>query len=258
VGDRVCIEASEAEGRFVLLCEHASSHIPQRLGTLGLTQEARHTHVAWDIGALTVAQRLSALLDSPLIYPAASRLVIDCNRALDHPNLIVSETVYGPVPGNLDMAADERERRIVEVHCPFHQSIHDILLMRLASGVRTSLISIHSFTPIFRGRARPWHFGLIHGCDARLALRLHAELASTSGREVGLNEPYAPADGVLHSLARHGEANDLPCVMIEIRDDLIRTSFGQESVALILAEALASIEDASNSRSPVPTSAEVR
>jgi len=250
VGDRVCIEGPQSNARFVLLCEHASRHIPERLCALGLEPHIGSAHVAWDIGALAVAQRLAAILECPLIYPTTSRLVIDCNRPLDHPGLIVTETEFGPVPGNLDLPPDERERRIAEIHRPFHQAVDDILARRRARDIPTALISIHSFTPIFRGCARPSHFVLIYDRDSRLALQLHSALIAADEIEVGLNQPYSPPDGVYYGLTRHGEANGLPCVMIEIRDDLIRTSASQERVALNLASALASAEGAIDSMSP--------
>ena len=246
VGDSVCIEAPQSEARFVLLCEHACSHLPEGLGTLGMEPHVGSTHVAWDIEALTIARRLAVILGAPLVYPTASRLVLDCNRALDHPDLIVSETEFGAVPGNLNLAPGERERRIAEIHRPFHQAVDDILAKRRARNLRSWLISIHSFTPIFRGRARPWHFGLIYGGDGRLALQLRTALIAVGEIQIALNQPYSPLDGVYYSLARHGEANGLPCVMIEIRDDLIRTPADQERIARHLADALVLVEIPTN------------
>lgn len=245
MGDNVGIEAPQSEARFLLLCEHASSHIPERFAALGLEPDVTKTHIAWDIGALAIALRLSALLDAALIYPTASRLVIDCNRALDHPGLIVGETEFGSVPGNLNLALGEREQRIAAIHRPFHEAVDDILASRQARNLHSWPISIHSFTPIFRGRARPWHFGLIHDGDDRLALQLRSALIAAGQIQVALNQPYSPSDGVYYSLARHGEANGLPCVMIEIRDDLIRTSADQERIARQLADALLTVEIAS-------------
>lgn len=246
VGDNVGIEAPQLEARFLLLCEHASSHIPERFAALGLEPDVTNSHVAWDIGALAVALRLSALLDAPLIYPTASRLVIDCNRALDHPGLIVGETEFGSVPGNLNLAPDEREQRIAAIHRPFHEAVDDILASRQARNLHSCLISIHSFTPTFRGRARPWHFGLIYDNDDRLALQLRTALIAAGEIQVALNQPYCLSDGVYYSLARHGEANGLLCVMIEIRDDLIRTSADQERITGQLADALLMVEIASD------------
>ena len=68
------IENPGSLGRIVLVCEHASNHIPANWGDLGLTAGQRKAHIAWDPGALAVARSLSALLDAVLIHAPASRL----------------------------------------------------------------------------------------------------------------------------------------------------------------------------------------
>lgn len=232
-----------APGRFVLVCDHAALMIPDRFANLGLDAEATAEHIASDIGALAVAQRLSAALDSPLVYPTVSRLVIDCNRADDHPDLIVSATEFGPVPGNRALTDDERQRRITEVHRPFHQRLAAVLRERAARNMSTTVIAVHSFTPVLAGRARPWHIGLLYDMDARVAHRLEAEFAAIEGVAVGLNVPYSPrTDGVYYTLGRHAEAGGLPCVMIELRNDLIGDEAGQALWADRLAAGLARIE----------------
>ncbi|MFX8637261.1 N-formylglutamate amidohydrolase, partial [Acinetobacter baumannii] len=78
------------------------------------------THVAWDPGALDVAQALSAATDSPLVYPRATRLLLDCNRTPDAPGSIVARSEDTEVPGNRDLALDERLARIQRIYTPFH------------------------------------------------------------------------------------------------------------------------------------------
>ncbi len=232
-----------ALGRFVLICDHAASTIPHRLANLGLDAEATAEHIAWDIGALAVARHLSAALHSPLVYSTVSRLVIDCNRADDHPDLIVSETEFGPVPGNRAITDDERQRRINEVHQPFHQRLAAVLRERAARRLSTTVIAIHSFTPVLAGNTRRWDVGLLYNSDARLAQRLKSELAAIEGVAIGLNVPYSPGtDGVYYTLSRHAEANGLPSVMIELRNDLVRDEEGQAMWAKRLAAGLARIE----------------
>ena len=57
---------------------------------------------------------------------------------------------------------------------------------------------------------------------------------------MGDNETYAPIDGVYHSIEKHGEANGLPCMMLEIRNDLIADSQSQADWAGRIAQALES------------------
>ena len=109
---------------------------------------------------------------------------------------------------------------------------------RIAAQLPTAMISIHSFTPVFKGMHRRWQVGVLSHRDRRMADSLLRALGADSGLEVGDNQPYAPRDGVYHTLERHAEAHGLPCVMLEIRNDLIRDIPGQLSWAKRLAPLL--------------------
>jgi len=240
-GGHVEVERAEGRGRFVLLCEHAASYVPDDRDGLGLADDVRLDHCGWDIGALAVAQQVAAQLDCPLAYPTLSRLFLDCNRAADHPGLIVAETEFGAVPGNVTVSAAERAARIAAVHTPFHEAVAALIEARLKRGRKLAVVSLHSFTPSYRGQARRLDVGLLHDSDARLALSLQDLLGADGALQVALNQPYAPADGVFYSLRRHAGQRGLPCVMIEIRNDLIRDRAGQQAWAARLANALSQV-----------------
>src|SRR5258707_15890574 len=74
-----------AAGRapLLLVCDHASDAIPRRLGGLGVDARDLQAHIAYDIGAAEIGALLAARFDAPLMLSGFSRLVIDCNRALD-------------------------------------------------------------------------------------------------------------------------------------------------------------------------------
>jgi predicted N-formylglutamate amidohydrolase len=235
--DSVAVENADGAGAYVILCDHASNRFPPEFGDLGLAPADREAHIAWDPGALGVARHLSALLDAPLVYPTVSRLVVDCNRALDAPGLIaaVSETTL--VPGNAGVTEAERRRRIAAVHAPYHAAIDALVGKRLGAGRETALVAVHTFTPVYHGVARPWQVGVLSDRDRRLADRLVARL-SAEGLAVGVNEPYSPADGVYYTLSRHAESRGLACVMIEIRNDLLDAAAEERAWAARLATAL--------------------
>lgn len=219
-GDGVIVSENAAgRGAVVLLCDHASNRIPEPLGDLGLDADARRAHIAWDPGALEVSRHLARDLDAPLVYPDLSRLVIDCNRDVAAPDLIpeISETT--PVPGNRDLPPAERAARIALAHAPFHETVDRLLDRRASEGLPSVLVSIHTFTPVYKGVARPWPIGILSNADRRLADAMIADLVAQGVPHVGDNEPYRPADGVYYTLARHGEARGLACAMVEIRND---------------------------------------
>ncbi|WP_425373301.1 N-formylglutamate amidohydrolase [Mesorhizobium denitrificans] len=223
---------------FVLICDHASNFVPAEFGTLGLKKDDLTKHIAWDPGAAPVAQMMSELMDAPLIESGISRLIIDCNRPLDAPDLIweVSETT--PIPGNQNLNKAQRAERVALAYDPFHTAIDELVETRLSQGRETNLVSIHSFTPVYKGVSRPWHIGILHDEDLRLSTPLILELQRGDDIVVGDNEPYSPADRVYFTLERHGRAHGLACVMIEIRNDEIQNEAAQSRWAKRLAEIL--------------------
>lgn len=220
---------------YVLICDHASNALPPEFGSLGLSEEDLERHIAWDPGAAPVARYMAEILGATLIESLISRLVVDCNRPLDAPDLIPAASETTIIPGNRDLTEEERARRVALAYDPFHAAIEDVVEERLAAGRETRLVSIHSFTPVYKGVARPWHIGIIHDGDRRLAAPLIAALESLEGITVGVNEPYSPADRVYFTLERHARSRGLPCAMIEIRNDEIPAEAGQRKWAGLLA-----------------------
>ncbi len=241
-GEPVRITNRGGRGAYVLVCDHASNFIPADMGTLGLDASDLERHIAWDPGALPVARALAEALDAPLVESCISRLVIDCNRPFDAPDLIseISETTV--IPGNASLDAAERARRIRLAHEPFHAAIEAVLEERIAAGLPTRLISVHSFTPVYKGVQWPWQIGIIHDDDTRLAGPFIAALEAQPGLNVGVNEPYSPADRVYFTLEAHGRVRNLPCAMIEIRNDEISDGEGQRRWAERLISILGTLE----------------
>jgi len=260
---------------LVLVCEHASSYIPEALDDLGLSREARYSHIAWDIGAFDLALALCRMLDAPLVSSTVSRLVYDCNRPLEDASATPAVSEIHDVPGNRSLTSRQRQQRYDEVYVPFHQLLAQQIDTRVSPGpaqtsaqpAQTSaetvagttaspvsgethqslwrlpwLVTIHSFTSVYHGINRDVEIGLLHDTDDRLARKMH----DTAGRSrasmsqqkkppapfrVELNQPYGASDGVLHTLETHASAAELPSVMIEVNNSLIRDADGVESIA---------------------------
>jgi predicted N-formylglutamate amidohydrolase len=232
------VEREAGSSPLFLTCDHASNRIPATLGTLGLSQAELGMHVAWDIGAAGVAQRLSERLDAILIKQNYSRLVIDCNRPPGAPESIVALSELTAIPGNRDLTEIDAARRAREVFWPYQERIRTALDLRARAGQASVLVSVHSFTPVFFGRARRWHGGLLYHRDPRIAHALLPLLRAEPGLEIGDNEPYAPSDLTDYTSTTHGEQRGIPHVGIEIRQDLIADASGQEAWAARLAPLL--------------------
>jgi len=234
----VAVRNRDGRGAFVLTCDHASAHIPPGYAGLGLPAAELQRHIAWDIGALGLSEQLCGLLDAPLLHATVSRLLLDVNRDPGAHDSIAVASEDTSIQGNQAIDAGERQRRHDWIYAPYHGEIEAVVAARIAARQPTAMVSIHSFTPVFKGVERRWQVGVLSHRDRRMADPLLRALGADSRLEVGDNQPYAPRDGVYHTLERHAEAHGLPCVMLEIRNDLIRDTPGQLSWAKRLAPLL--------------------
>lgn len=224
-----------ANSEILLICEHAGNLIPPHLGNLGLDADSLVSHIAWDIGAEGLARELSNRLDAPLVLQRYSRLVYDCNRPQQAEGAIPEISEYTTIPGNQGISTAERTWRFREIYSPFHKAVEDRIDVSIENEFSPVIITIHSFTSTYKGAARDTDLGLLYNVDDRLAKRMLAQRECFSGRRVELNQPYGPADGVMHTLIQHAEARSLPGVMIEICNDHIKTTAEQLKWAGLLA-----------------------
>ncbi len=221
------------DSQLLFLCDHASNALPE--GALGLDPARLATHIAHDIGAAAVTRALARLYGAPAFLGVWSRLLIDLNRGADDPTLVMKLSDGSIIPGNRQADAAEVARRIAAFHAPYHAAIAQALD---EMGPGAVVISMHSFTPAWKGRPRPWEVGILYDRDRRLADPLMQSLAE-AGFVVGDNEPYSGAlEG--DTLYQHGTLRGLPHVLIEIRQDLI----ADDPAALAFAERLKPVLDA--------------
>ena len=232
--DGAAFETGNPEGKseVLLVCEHASKHIPESLDNLGLDTKTANSHVAWDPGALAVTRFLSQTLDATMIAATVSRLVYDCNRPPEAAGAMPSKSEVFFIDGNQNLSPDEKSTRVNEIYVPFTNAISDEIKSRSDAGRATVLVTVHSFTPIYFGEKRLVELGILHDQDSTLA---DVMLNIPCTMEARRNQPYGPEDGVTHTLKLHALPNGLLNVMIEIRNDLITTDADQKKVAAELS-----------------------
>jgi predicted N-formylglutamate amidohydrolase len=216
------VEALDGDlGRgLLLLCDHASNAIPPEYGGLGLPPEALERHIAYDIGAAAVTRACAGALGVPALLTTFSRLLIDPNRGLDDPTLVVTVSDGTVIPGNAALDPSEVERRIERFLVPYDAAIARALDAFGQAGVVPAILSIHSMTPRMQGVARPWHASVLWDADPRLAKPLLAALRGERGLIVGDNEPYGDALRG-DTLDRHAAPRGLAAVVLELRQDLL-------------------------------------
>lgn len=233
----------DARTGLLILCDHAENTIPPAYDRLGLKEQDLHRHIAYDLGAAAVAERLAEMLGAPAILSRFSRLLIDPNRGLDDPTLIMQITDGLIVPGNAGLEAEALQSRIDLYHKPYHEAVERAVDTAIARGKPPVIVSIHSFTQAWKGVARPWAVGVLWDKDPRLALPLLDALRAIPGIMVGDNVPYS---GQLKgdTLYRHGTGRGLAHALIELRQDLILGPEGQAEWAARLAGVLRKVLDA--------------
>ncbi|MGR3491000.1 MAG: N-formylglutamate amidohydrolase [Shimia sp.] len=227
------IEGADRPSPWLVTCDHATNRQPDGID-LGLPEADMQRHIAYDIGALGVARALAGHLDAPCISSNFSRLVIDPNRGEDDPTLLMKLYDGSIIPGNRHADAAERDRRLAAYHRPYHDAYAQLAAEHPILG------AIHSFTPQLNGRPRrPWHVGILHAADTRLADPVIRRLELEADLTIGRNEPYSghlPGDAV----DRHALQQNRLNILIEIRNDLIGTAAQQKTWAARLAPILQS------------------
>ncbi len=233
-GEVVRVRKALVAPRIIVVCEHASNHFPILTQGLGLTENLRKSHIAWDPGARQVAEFLADDLEADLVLGCVSRLIYDCNRPPDAPDAVAPRSETHDIPGNTNLSKENRTERVNSVYAPFRDALAQAISNRRNS--LELLVTLHSFTPVFHSKRRDVEIGILHGEDAAFAKAMLAQAFVASDFDVRLNEPYGPDSGVSHTLDVHGAANNLPSVMIEIRNDLITNATAQRGMAHLLAE----------------------
>ena len=227
----VLVANAAGSSSVVLVCEHASQPIPQSFNGLGLSQDARESHAAWDPGAMAVAKKLSERLDAVLVASEVSRLVYDCNRSPTAPDAMPSRSELIDVPGNKNLTQSECSARVEAFYQPFQSALYS-MVQQIANPI---IVTVHSFTPVYHGQMRSVEIGILHDTDTRFADAMLQTAHAHTSANVQRNEPYGPEHGVTHTLKEHAIKDGHLNVMLEIRNDLIETAQQQDEMAVLLA-----------------------
>jgi predicted N-formylglutamate amidohydrolase len=211
---------------MVILGDHSMNRLPDQYGRLGLPETAFARHIAYDIGVESLCRMLAEQLGVPAVLGGFSRLLIDPNRGEDDPTLIMKISDGAIIPGNHPISDDEWNRRIETFHRPYHHAVAETISgVAETTGKAPLVLSLHSFTPSWKGVPRPWHAGVLWDTDHRAVAPLLAMLREDNNLVIGDNEPY---DGALKgdTLYRHCMVAGIPHALLEVRQDLIGDADG--------------------------------
>lgn len=217
---------------LLLICEHAGNAVPAPWRDLGLAAAFLDTHFAWDAGAGALTEALATRLGATAVLATYSRLFLDINRFPGEWDCCRPDLAGIPVPANLDIHDRERAQREKIARAPFDQAVS----LRLRD--RPAVVSIHTFTPIVAGKGRDPEIGVLWRQECRMGPPVLKALRDQGSFVIGNNEPYdwRTSDG--YTLRRHGLDHGLPCLYLEVRNDLLASPAGIARVADALAPAL--------------------
>jgi len=166
-----------------------------------------------------MARALASAFGAPLVTSTISRLLIDLNRSIGHPQLF-SATTRG-APANL-------RAKIVEQHYrPYRVQVERLVRQSVSRGRRVIHISSHSFTPGLDGKVRRADVGLLyhpgrHG-EVELCARWKASLAVFAPQlRVRRNYPYAgKGDGLTSHLRLHFPRGAYVGIELEVNQGIV-------------------------------------
>jgi predicted N-formylglutamate amidohydrolase len=136
---------------LLITCEHAGNEVPDEYADFFIgQQEILMSHRGWDPGAFHVAQFLAEKQNTVLFSHPITRLLIEPNRSLDHPQLF---SVFTNV-----FSEGEKSKLISIFYLPYRKEVENAI-GRLKNPVLH--LSIHSFTPVLNDIVRAVDIGLL-------------------------------------------------------------------------------------------------
>ncbi len=172
---------------FFIACDHAGRRIPARLGharPAGPRAATAYRLGYRCLGGIAAAGRCARCVRHRAdLFAPGDRLQPRCPAC---PAPSPSSARRPRFPAIVGLSDDERAVRAEEIFRPY-QDRHRARRSTRARPRPTVLIAMHSFTPVFKGVARPWHAGVLFNRDARLA-RIMLDLLRAGARSVRRRE----------------------------------------------------------------------
>ena len=124
---------------LIVSCEHAHNKVPAKFKKL-FTQKQLQSHEGWDIGALDLAKKISSKCQASLFAGQVSPLLIDLNRSLKK---------------------DSDQEIVDRYYHPYREDVMDLIDLLVLEKVQVFHLSVHTFTPVLKGKRRECDIGLL-------------------------------------------------------------------------------------------------
>jgi predicted N-formylglutamate amidohydrolase len=205
---------------FIISCEHGGNRIPAPYRRLFQGQQALlDSHRGYDPGSLVMAKALASACRAPLVASTISRLLIDLNRSIGHPQVFGAVTRGAP--------AETRAQIVDEHYRPYRVQVERLVKQAVSRGHRVIHISSHSFTAELNGRVRGADVGLLYHPgrrgEAEVCARWKESLAESAPElRVRRNYPYAgKGDGLTSHLRLRFAQSDYVGIELEVNQGIV-------------------------------------
>lgn len=222
--------AGRPSATVLLTCEHASERMPAPWAFLGLDARLAGTHWAYDLGAAELTAELARALGATAVLSCFSRLLADPNRPEDSDTLFRAHAEGVLVELNRQVDEVERARRLDGYYRPYHEAVHT----SVGASAAEIVLAIHSFTPVYEGKARSMEVGVLFDGEEELAENL-ARVLADAGMAVALNQPYSGREGLMYAAERHAGSHGRRPLELEVRQDLAVDPAFRARLAAVLA-----------------------
>ena len=203
--------------RVIITCEHGGNRVPAAYRALFASPQAAaalESHRGYDLGSLELGRRLARHMHAPLHAATVTRLLVELNRSLHHPQLFSAFT------RNLDRQT--KQRIITRYYQPHRSAVQ----RRIAQWIRRKKpvlhVGVHTFTPVFNGELRNADIGLLYDpaalCEKRFAELWRSEIKSIAPQiRVRMNYPYrGKSDGLVTALRKQFDASHYLGIELEV------------------------------------------
>ena len=141
---------------FVVTCEHGGNEVPRSYAHLfrGPARALLKTHRGYDAGAFELGREIARALGAPFVFSKTTRLLVDLNRSLGHPQLFSESSNAVPPSAKTEILRHH--------YFPFRAQVEAVIAGAIADGRQVLHISCHSFTPVWNGSPRDADVGLLY------------------------------------------------------------------------------------------------
>jgi len=126
---------------LIVTCEHGGLEVPPAFAPLFRAHPSLlNSHRGWDPGALELARDLAQQFGAPCFASTTTRLLVDLNRSVGHPELF--SEITRPI------ARAARQEILARHYRPYRDAVESEVARHVAAGRSVLHVASHSFTPV--------------------------------------------------------------------------------------------------------------